>query len=243
MVNNEFITYYQPIIDLKLMKVVNTEALIRWKQGNKIIPPMEFIPIAKDIGELVSIDNWMLENACVQCKKWHELGAKDFCVSVNTSYTQLKQIYFVEIVETILNKYSLLPMYLNLEITEDQAMEDPESIINILTQLKNLGIKISLDDFGTGYSSLSYVNKLPIDIIKIDRSLIINLEEGSKNILIIKSIIMMAHGLNIRVVAEGVETEKQFDILNQLQCDLIQGYLIGKPMEAYDFEKAFIKLA
>lgn|GEM_PF-679686 len=240
MLNNEFITYYQPIIDLKSMKVLSTEALIRWKQGDIIITPVEFVPMAKSIGEMVAIDNWMLENACIQCKKWHELGMKDLCISVNTSYTQLKQIYFVEIVESILNNNSLLPMYLNLEITEDEAIEDPEAIINILTQLKKLGIKISLDDFGTGYSSLSYVNKLPIDIIKIDRSLIMNLEEDSKNILIIKSIIMMAHGLNIRVVAEGIETEEQFNILNDLQCDLIQGYIIGKPMDASDFQKKFI---
>jgi EAL domain-containing protein (putative c-di-GMP-specific phosphodiesterase class I) len=120
-------------------------------------------------------------------------------------------------------------------------MEDPESIINILCQLKNLGVKISLDDFGTGYSSLSYVNRLPIDTIKIDRSLIINLEEkGSKNILIVKSIIRMAHSLNIKVVAEGIETDEQFTILKELQCDLIQGYLIGKPMDASNFKENFI---
>jgi diguanylate cyclase (GGDEF)-like protein/PAS domain S-box-containing protein len=238
--NNEFITYYQPIIDLKSMKVLNSEALIRWKQGDKIIPPVEFIPIAKNIGELVAIDNWMLENACIQCKKWHELGVKDFSVSLNTSYTQLKQPNFPQLVANILDAHSLSSVHLNLEITEDEAMEAPESIINILCQLKDLGIKISLDDFGTGYSSLSYVNRLPIDTIKIDRSLIINLEEGSKNILIVKSIIRMAHSLNIKVVAEGIETEEQFNILNELQCDLIQGYLIGSPMDASNFNKNFI---
>jgi EAL domain-containing protein (putative c-di-GMP-specific phosphodiesterase class I) len=242
MLNNEFITYYQPIIDLKSMKVLNSEALIRWKQGDKIIPPVEFIPIAKNIGELVAIDNWMLENACIQCKKWHELGVKDFSVSLNTSYTQLKQPNFPQLVENILDAHSLSSQYLNLEITEDEAMEDPESIINVLSQLKNIGVKISLDDFGTGFSSLSYVNRLPIDTIKIDRSLIINLEkEGSKNILIVKSIIITAHSLNIKVVAEGIETEEQFNILKELQCDLIQGYLIGKPMDASNFEENFIK--
>jgi diguanylate cyclase (GGDEF)-like protein/PAS domain S-box-containing protein len=242
MLNNEFITYYQPIIDLKSMKILNSEALIRWKQGDKIIPPVEFIPIAKNIGELVAIDNWMLENACIQCKKWHELGVKDFSVSLNTSYTQLKQPNFPQLVENILDAHSLSSQYLNLEITEDEAMEDPESIINVLSQLKNIGVKISLDDFGTGFSSLSYVNRLPIDTIKIDRSLIINLEkEGSKNILIVKSIIITAHSLNIKVVAEGIETEEQFNILKELQCDLIQGYLIGKPMDASNFEENFIK--
>lgn len=201
-----------------------------------------FIPIAKIIGEIVAIDNWMLENACIQCKKWHELGAVDFSVSVNTSYKQLKQANFVDFVVNILHANSLSPMHLNLEITEDEAMEDPELIISILTKLKSIGIKISLDDFGTGYSSLSYVNRLPLDLIKIDRSLITNLDTDSNNKLIIKSIIIMAHSLNFKVVAEGIETEAQLSILKDLKCDLIQGYLIGKPMVAADFEERFIKL-
>ena len=238
--NNEFITYYQPLIDLKSMEVLSSEALIRWKQRDKIIPPIEFIPIAKSIGELVAIDNWMLKNACIQCKKWQDLGKKDFSISVNTSYKQLKQVNFIELVASILKDTSLSARYLNIEITEDEAMEDPELIINILTKLKALGIKISLDDFGTGYSSLSYVNMLPIDTIKIDRSLILNLANDRKSILIIKSIIGMAHSLNIKVVAEGIETEEQFNMLKEIQCDLIQGYLIGKPMDATLFQEKFI---
>jgi len=238
--NNEFIIYYQPIIDLKSMKVLNSEALIRWKQEDRIIPPIEFIPIAKSVGEIIPIDNWMLKSACAQCKKWNELGSCEASVSVNTSYSQLKQHGFVSLVQNILETYSLPPEYLNLEITEDESMEDLETIIHILEQLKNMGIKISLDDFGTGYSSLSYVNKLPIDKIKIDKSLIMNLEKNYKNLMIIKSIINMSHSLNIKIIAEGIETEEQFRILNELGCDFIQGYLIGKPMEAADFEHKFI---
>jgi len=238
--NNEFIGYYQPIMELKTMKVLSAESLIRWKLEGTIILPSEFISIAKNVGEIVNIDNWMLENACIQCKKWHELGVEEFCMSVNTSYKQLIQVDFVELVIKVLQKHSLPPKYLNLEITEEDAMEDSELIINILTELRSFGIKISLDDFGTGYSSLSYVNKLPINMLKIDRSLIINLEQGSKNIVIINLIIMMAHSLNIKVVAEGIETKDQFDILNKLQCDSIQGYLIGKPVDAFDFEEKFI---
>ena len=237
MENNEFRAYYQPIIDLKSMKIISSEALIRWCHEDKIIPPAEFIPIAKNIGEIVVLDNWMLENACIQCKKWHELGAKDFIISVNTSFKQLKQANFIELVLNILDTYSLSPMYLNLEITEDEAMEDYELIISILTRLKYHGIKISLDDFGTGYSSLSYVTRLPIDIIKIDKSLITNLEIDFKNTFIIKLIILMAHNLNIKVVAEGIENEAQFIILKDLKCDFIQGYFIGKPMAASDFEE------
>ncbi|MFL0166689.1 EAL domain-containing protein [Candidatus Clostridium helianthi] len=240
LVNNEFMVYYQPIMDLKSMKVLNSEALIRWKQGDRIIPPIEFIPIAKSVGEIISIDNWMLENACVQCKKWNEIGLNEFSVSVNTSYSQLKQPEFVSLVQNILEAYSLPPKYLNLEVTEDEAMEDFETIINILEQFKSMGIKISLDDFGTGYSSLNYVNKLPIDKIKIDKSLIMNLETNYKNLTIIKSIINMGHSLDIKIVAEGIETKEQLRILNELKCDFIQGYLIGKPMEASEFEHKFI---
>ena len=141
----------------------------------------------------------------------------------------------------ILQKQLLEPKYLNLEITEDEAMEDPDLIIKILTELKSKGIKISMDDFGTGYSSLSYVNKLPIDTIKIDRSLIMNLKNNSKNRVIIKSIVVMAHSLDIKVVAEGIETESEFIMLKELKCDSIQGYLIGKPMTSFDFGEKFIK--
>lgn len=239
---NEFITYYQPIIDIKSMKILNAESLIRWKKDDKIILPVEFIPIAKEIGEIVDIDNWMLDNACYQCKKWQDLGAKYFGISVNTSYKQLIQFNFVKSVMNILNKYLLEPKYLNLEITEDEAMEDPDVIIKILLELKEQGIRISMDDFGTGYSSLSYINKLPVDIIKIDRSLIVNLANDSKNLVIIKAIIVMAHSLNIKVVAEGIETEKEFNALSKLECDFIQGYLIGKPLTASDFEDNFIDI-
>ena len=241
MEKNEFITYYQPIIDLKSMKVLSAESLIRWKREERIIPPIEFIPIAKKIGEIVEIDNWMLHNACMQCKKWQELGVKDFAISVNISYKQLIQLNFVELVMNILQEQLLEPRYLNLEITEDEAMEDPDLIIKLLTELKSKGIKISMDDFGTGYSSLSYINKLPIDTIKIDRSLVVNLKENFKNRVIIKSIIVMAHSLDIKIVAEGIETESEFFILKELQCDSIQGYLIGKPMTASDFGENFIK--
>ncbi|MBX4259366.1 EAL domain-containing protein [Clostridium estertheticum] len=240
MERNEFITYYQPIIDLKLMEVLSAESLIRWKCGDKIIQPIEFIPIAKKIGKMVEIDNWMLLNACTQCKKWQNSGSKNFSISVNTSYKQLIQANFVQIVMNICRNQSLDPKYLNLEITEDEAMEDINLIIKVLLELKSKGIKISMDDFGTGYSSLSWLSKLPIDTIKIDRSLIINLDSNSKNIVIIKAIIAVADSLNIKVIAEGIETETEFLTLKELGCQSIQGYLIGKPMGASDFQNEFI---
>jgi len=240
MEKNEFITYYQPIIDLKLMEVVSAESLIRWKCGDKIIQPMEFIPIAKRIGKMVEIDNWMLDNVCAQCKKWQKSGSKNFSISVNTSYKQLIQANFVQLVMNICQEQSLDPKYLNLEITEDEAMEDINLIIKVLLELKSCGIRISMDDFGTGYSSLSWLSKLPVDTIKIDRSLIISLDKNSKNIAIIKSIIAVADSLDIKVIAEGIETETEFLTLKELGCQYIQGYLIGKPMSANDFEHEFI---
>lgn len=239
--NNEFILYYQPIIDLKSEKVIKAESLIRWKKENKIISPIEFIPAAKKVGEIVAIDNWVLESACKQCKKWHKLGMDNFAVSVNVSYKQLIQLNFVQNVMDVLDKELLESRYLSIEITEDEAMEDVDIILKILSELRGKGVKISLDDFGTGYSSLSYINKLPIDVIKIDRSLISNLKSNTKNIVIVKAIIAMSHSLNIKVVAEGIETQEEFEMLKKFECDYIQGYLIGKPMAAADFEEKYIK--
>jgi len=238
---NEFITYYQPIIELKSMKVTSAESLIRWKREDKVIQPIEFIPIAKKIGKMIEIDNWMLYNACKQCKKWQKLSDKNFSISVNTSYKQLIQVNFVQLVMDILHDQLLEPMYLNLEITEDEAMENINLVIKVLLELKSHGIKISMDDFGTGYSSLSWLSKLPIDTIKIDRLLIIDLDNNSKNIVIIKSIIAVADSLNIKIIAEGIETKTELAILKELGCEYIQGYLIGKPMTASDFQHDFIK--
>ena len=241
MEKNEFITYYQPITDIKSMEVIGAESLIRWKREEKVIQPKEFIAIAKKIGKMVEIDNWMLYNACMQCKKWQELGAKDFSISVNTSYKQLLQLNFAQLVMNILHEQLLDPRYLNLEINEDEAMENIDLIIKVILELKSHGIRISMDDFGIGYSSLSWLSSLSIDTIKIDRSLIINLDNNSKNIVIIKSIIAVANSLNLKVIAEGIETESEFAALKELGCDYIQGYLFGKPMSASDFQHDFIK--
>ncbi|WP_297424866.1 EAL domain-containing protein [Clostridium sp.] len=240
LIDNEFIVYYQPIMDLKSMEVSYSEALIRWKHEDRVISPAEFIPIAKNVGEMVSIDNWVLQNACIQCKRWHELGRNEVSVSVNTSFAQLKQPEFVPLVQNILKIYSLPAEFLNIEITEDEAMEDFETIINVLTELKSIGVKISLDDFGTGYSSISYASRLPVDKLKIDRSLIMNLEKNYRNVMIVKAIINTGHTLGLKMVAEGIETEEQLRILTELECDYIQGYLIGKPMETTEFEHKFI---
>ncbi|MCY6354297.1 EAL domain-containing protein [Clostridium sp. ZS2-4] len=238
--NNEFILHFQPINNINQLNLLGAEALIRWKFEDKLIYPNDFIQKAKDIGEIVHIDNWVLFNACKQCKKWHEKGYRDFYISVNISFNQLKQENFIDIVTDALNHSKLSPSYLNLEITEDEAMEDVSLTINTLKTLRELGVTISLDDFGTGYSSLSYVSSLPINTLKIDKSLITDIDKNTKNLEIIKITIMMAHSLNLKVVAEGIETNEHLNILKELKCDSIQGYLIGKPVEAAEFENSFL---
>jgi diguanylate cyclase (GGDEF)-like protein/PAS domain S-box-containing protein len=238
---NEFVGYFQPIIDVDKMNIVGAEALIRWNFKDKIIYPGDFIEQAKDIGEIIKIDNWMLKNACLQCKRWHDQGFKDIYVSVNISFKQLQHKNFVNEVIATLESTGLNSVNLNLEITEDEAMEDVELTIHTLKQLRNKGIRISLDDFGTGYSSLSYVNSLPIDSLKIDKSLITFLDYNNKNYEIVKTIILMAHSLDIIVIAEGIEDEQQLQILKELKCDKIQGYFISKPIETKEFENKFLQ--
>lgn len=239
--NNEFILHFQPINNINKLNLIGAEALIRWNFGDKLIYPNDFIQKAKDIGEIVHIDNWVLFNSCQQCKKWHEKGYKDIYISVNISFIQLKQPNFLDIVKDALTQAKLSPSYLNLEITEDEAMEDVSLTINTLKNLRELGVNISLDDFGTGYSSLSYVNSLPINTLKIDKSLVRDIDKDTKNLEIIKIIIMMAHSLNLKVIAEGIESKKHLNLLEELKCDSIQGYLIGKPVEAAEFENSFLK--
>lgn len=239
--NNQFILHFQPINNINKLNLIGAEALIRWNFGDKLIYPNDFIQKAKDIGEIVHIDNWVLFSACQQCKKWHEKGYKDIYISVNVSFIQLKQKNFLGIVNDALNQTKLSPAYLNLEITEDEAMEDVSLTITTLKKLRELGVNISLDDFGTGYSSLSYVNTLPINTLKIDKSLVRDIDKDTKNLEIIKIIIMMAHSLNLKVIAEGIESKKHLNLLAELKCDSIQGYLIGKPVEATEFENSFLK--
>jgi len=237
--NNELIVYFQPIVDLKTMNTIGAEALSRWKQRGELVPPNQFIPLSKNIGEIANIDNWVLRNACLQCEIWKDYALKDFFISVNISYKQLKEPEFIK---TVINAYEdsgLDPHLLNLEITEDEAMEDVELTINVLNKLKSKGVKVSMDDFGTGYSSLSYVNKLPIDILKIDMSLISTIDIDKKTIEIVKTIIVMSHSLGIQVLAEGVERKSQLEILKELNCDKIQGYIVSRPIPPEEFESAF----
>ena len=231
--NNEMILYYQAITHVESESIIGFEALIRWNHNDKLVSPIDFIPMAENNGYIIELGEWVLREACKQCSDWHKNGINTY-ITVNITFKQLEQDNFVDIVCSALKDAELKSNYLVLEITENMAMHNVDLTIDMLNRIKNLGVSIALDDFGTGYSSLSYVNRLPIDIIKIDRSLIISIVECMENIEIIKAIIAMAISLNIKVIVEGVEKVEQYIILKKLETYAIQGYLISKPLPATD---------
>lgn len=235
--NQEFFLCYQPLLDLQNEKLYGSEALIRWKHPiNGIVPPNEFIPIAEETGLIKEIGLWVLKTACKQNKEWQDMGLGELVISVNVSAHQFQQPQFVQQVKDALAEADLEPKYLRLELTESVMVQNVEKSISIMNEIQNLGVKISIDDFGTGYSSLSYLKNFPIDYLKIDRSFINNLREDNFDNAIVKAIITMGHGLSLKVVAEGVETEEQMSLLKVMKCHFVQGYYINKPLIPVDFE-------
>lgn len=233
--NTEFKIHYQPIYSIDKKKITGAEALVRWMKDGELIAPYKFIPIAKKTGDIYQIDNYVLREACKFCKEKRMNGFEDFQISVNASYRFLKQPDFVEMLKKVLNENELEPSGLKLEITEDEVLDDANGIVALLKKIKKIGVKVALDDFGVGYSSFSYVKILPIDTIKIDRSLLLKIEDDYKTVSIIKTLINLAHTLGLDVVAEGVEIEDQLSLLNELECDKIQGYYISKPVDECEF--------
>lgn len=234
----EFVVYYQPQIDLTSGCVVGMEALIRWnRRGKEIISPNIFIPLAEETGMIISIGEWVLHQACLQNKSWQDAGFEPLRVSVNLSVQQFLQRNLVKTVKRILEETGLEAKYLELEITESVAMKNETQVIDTLHRLKDLGIEISFDDFGTGYSSLNYLKKYPIHTLKIDRSFIKDIPANHEDAAIATSIIAIAKSLNMEVIAEGVETEKQKEFLLNSGCNIMQGFLFGKPMEAKEITK------
>lgn len=235
---NEFSIYYQPQIDLQSGKIVGLEALVRWTHPTMgAVPPGKFIPIAEETGLIMSIGEWVLRTACSQNKKWQDAGYPLLCVAVNLSARQFQQQDLVEMIQGIMQEYHLEPQWLELEITESLAMKDLEHTIKILHKLRDLGIKIALDDFGTGYSSLNYLKQLPIHTLKIDKSFVNDITEGSNEKAIAKSLIALAHSMNLIVTAEGIETNEQRIFLQNQSCDKAQGYLFSRPLPADEIEK------
>jgi len=236
--NDEFILYYQPKIDIKTRKIIGMEALIRWKSPRKgLVFPDKFIPLAEDTGLIFPIGEWVIKEACRQNKEWIEKGYKPRRVSVNISARQFQHYKFLDTVSNALKETGLEPEYLGLEITETVAVSDIDHTINVLKELKELGVFVIMDDFGTGYSSLSYLKEMSIDEIKIDRTFISDMEISEKNRAISNTIIILAKQFNILVTAEGVESKEQLKILENMGCHKAQGYYFSKPIPNLEFEK------
>jgi diguanylate cyclase (GGDEF)-like protein len=230
----ELRVHYQPLVDLATDRIVGFEALVRWQHPVRgLVPPLAFIPLAEETGLIVPLGRWVLEMACRQAAKWRDTrpNGPRRLMSVNLSSRQFGQPDLVEQVGSILAETGLDPSMLELEITESVVMDQSEVGVRTLNRLRDMGVRLVLDDFGTGYSSLAYLKHLPLDTIKIDRTFVAGLN-GEADRSIVEAVIALAHGLRISVVAEGIETEAQFEILRAMGCDVGQGYLFARPLPA-----------
>ena len=237
---NELLLYYQPKFHVQKNRIIGAEALLRWQHPSRgIVSPDQFIPIAEQSGLIIAIGQWVITEAMKQNKKWQEDFSPDFGMAINLSVKQFQENGLVDFIVAELTQASLDAACIELEITESLLMEKSHQEQEILSELSDKGFKISMDDFGTGYSSLSYLKRFTIDILKIDRSFIADVNSDPDAAEIVKAIIAMAHALKLTVVAEGVENEQQMDFLNRLNCNEIQGYLISKPIPALEFEQLF----
>ena len=235
--NHELEVYYQPKLDLKQDRITSCEALIRWVHPTLgVISPEEFVNIAEENGLITDLGSFVLATACHQVEDWAQKGLGTLHVSVNLSARQLKDKGFQQVISSTLRESKISAECLELELTESMIMEDSESVVALLKDLRATGIKVSVDDFGTGYSSLSYLRELPVDTLKIDRAFIDDMENSKQQLAIVKAIVVLGESLGLQVVAEGVENEDQLQLLKNLGCDLIQGYLVSKPLNASEME-------
>jgi diguanylate cyclase (GGDEF)-like protein/PAS domain S-box-containing protein len=234
----ELLLHYQPQVDLRSNAIFGAEALVRWQHPKMgLVPPGKFIPLAEQTGLIVAIGEWVLRTACAQNKAWQDAGLPPITVAVNISARQFREKNLVDSVAAIISETGLDPRYLELEVTEGVIMHDAEEVIAVLQRLKSLGVTLSIDDFGTGYSSLSYLKRFPVDRLKIDQSFIRDVATDSDGAAIARAVINLGHDLNLKVIAEGVETKEQLDFLRTYQCDEKQGYYFSRPVPAGELEK------
>ncbi len=236
--HEEFVLYYQPKIDLASQRMIGTEALIRWRHPELgILPPGEFIPLAEEIGMIESIGNWVIKTACKQIAEWQDKYKVTLPVAVNISARQFRNPGFVPYIDTVLQEFQLEPSCLEIEITESAIMEQTRQTSLAMKQLKERNIRVSIDDFGTGYSSLNYLRRFMIDTLKIDRSFVQEITEGTDEAAITCAIIALGRSLNMNVVAEGVETGEQARFLFKNGCNEAQGYHFSKPIPAEEITR------
>ncbi len=238
--NREFILYYQPYFDIKTSKIKGAEALLRWKKDNKIIPPMEFIPYLEETGMISSVEDWIIEEVSNKQKQWESKNIKPIPISINISPVSFAKQDFTEVFISDIKTYKANPELINIEIIERLFIENLENSKKTLETLKKSGFHLSIDDFGTGYSSLSYLSSLPIDYIKIDISFVRKILIDNNTKAVVKAIISLSKDINMKTIAEGVETKEQLELLKTLGCDYVQGYLFSKPLPEDEFEKMLI---
>lgn len=235
----ELQVYYQPQINLNSSKIAGVEALIRWFHPHRgLVPPKLFIPLAEETGLIEPIGEWVIDTACHQLKVWKDNGLNFLRLAVNLSARQFNQLNLYQKISRILIDAGLEPQDIELELTESTLVQNAEIALRRLQGLRSLGVRIAIDDFGTGYSSLSYLQQFPFDVLKIDQSFVRNIDKNAANTAIVKAMISMAHQLNLKVIAEGVETEEELAFLTEHQCDEIQGYLFSYAVSASEFERS-----
>ncbi|WP_248929511.1 putative bifunctional diguanylate cyclase/phosphodiesterase [Paenibacillus hamazuiensis] len=238
----EFVVYYQPQMDLRSGEIYGAEALLRWQsRDHGMVPPLDFIPLAEETGLIVPIGEWVLQEACRQAVRWQQQGLPPMSVAVNISARQFMHTDFIDRVKLVLAETGLPVHKLCLEITESTAIQNIDYSVGLLSELRNLGIRLSMDDFGTGYSSLALLKKLPLHVVKIDKSFIGDITEDPSDSAIVQAIISMSHSIDLQVVAEGVETKEQLLLLWQQGCDSIQGYYVGKAVPSDQLQAMLLR--
>ena len=240
--NQEFVTYYQPVVDLASTRIVGLEALVRWQHPRLgLLPPSEFLGLAEDTGLIPEISASVMRTACLQTRRWQLEGLSHLRIAVNVSARQFQQKDFIDRILQILRDSNLSPTCLELEVTETSIMENPESAAEILTEIRRLGVRVAIDDFGTGYSSLSYLKRFPIDTLKLDRSFVNGAATDPDDAALVTAIVTLAHNLRLKVVAEGIETEAEVNFLRLLKCDEGQGYFFARPQPADRLRQVLLK--
>ena len=240
--NEDFMVYYQPQVNGRTDKLIGMEALVRWNHAVMgIVSPDKFIPIAESSGLIVDLDRFVMKTAMTQIAQWYKDGLNPGVLALNLAVKQLQKKDFIPMFEKMMQETGCRSQWIELEVTEGQIMTNPQEGIKILNKISNIGIELAVDDFGTGYSSLAYLKKLPIDKLKIDKSFVNDLPYDEEDVGIAKAVIALSKSLNLKVIAEGVETQKQKEFLVQNGCENIQGYFYAKPMSANEMKEFLFK--